>query len=388
MRFSYSPGPPAIFGAGRVAETAKQLGRLTGGPAPVLLMADPGVVAAGLAERVREPLGAAGFTVELFDGFTSDPKAAAIDQAAARARQVQAKAVIGLGGGSAMDAAKLTAAAAMADLPAADYQLGRNPLPKAALIKIAIPTTAGTGAEATRTSVFSLDDGTKVWAWGDPLRTDFAVLDPELTAGLPQGLTAATGIDALVHAIEAATLKRTNPVIEAPALRAIALVRRHLKRAVAAPDDMAARAGMQLAAYLAGTAIDGLGTGVAHAIGHAMGTLSGIHHGRAVGLALNAALAWNMAPAPDRFALVAAAFGLGSDIAALPDAYGSFLAEVGLDTSLKAEGLGPADADRLAQVIAAPENKAMIDANGRAVAAGDARILAEAVLAGTPAPAA
>ena len=165
--------------------------------------------------------------------------------------------MVGLGGGSALDIAKLAAAIAPADEAAEHYALAANPLPLGGLPRILIPTTAGTGSEVTRTSVITSADGRKLWAWGDALRADLAILDPTLTTGLPAMLTAATGIDALVHAIEACTVRRGNPLADAYGLHAIRLIAGGaLRRALADPDDLDARGEMMIAAALAGIAFD------------------------------------------------------------------------------------------------------------------------------------
>jgi alcohol dehydrogenase class IV len=250
-----------------------------------------------------------------------------------------------------------------------------------------VPTTAGTGSETTRVSVFTNGRGEKVWGWGDELRADLALLDPRLTVGLPAHLTAATGVDALVHAIEACTIRRANPMNDAICLQAIRLVAQNLKRAVEAPDDLAARGAMQIAAAAAGIGIDNAGTGIAHALGHALGAIGHVHHGRAVGLSLRAALALNAEAAPERHAAVAVAFGVPGEgrpaaaIAAdLAAAFDKFLRAVGLPISLEGDGLGAKDAKRLVSVTLAEENKPMRDANCRAYAPAELERLATELL--------
>lgn len=386
--FSFGPTTRVAFGAGRVARLGKDLAGLIDAGAPVLLVADPGVAKAGLASKVEAAIAGAGYKVGVFTDVRSDPLAAQVDGAAEAARRAGAAAVVALGGGSTLDTAKFAAAIAGDDKPADHYALAQNPLPKQRLAKICLPTTAGTGSETTRVSVFTNARDEKVWAWGDQLKADLALLDPTLTVGLPPLLTAATGVDALVHAIEAATIRRANVMNDAICLQAIRLVVRHLKRAVEAPDDLEARGGMQIAAALAGIAIDNSGTGIAHAMGHALGAIGHVHHGRAVGLCLRAALDWNAEAAPERHALVAAAMGVpaegrgAADVARdLPAAYDAFLRDVGLPIALGPDGLSPADAARLAEVTMAPENKAMRDANIREINPDDARRIAGKVLA-------
>jgi alcohol dehydrogenase class IV len=383
--FSIMPSPRIVFGENSVDELPRSAASLIGTRGAVLLVADPGIPA--LADRVARALEAAGARVARYDDIRSDPMARQVDGAAEAARRHKASCVVGIGGGSALDTAKFAAAIAPAPQPAEHYALAANPLPDAPLAKICIPTTAGTGSEATRVSVFSTREGVKVWAWGEALRPDLAVLDPTLTVGLPPHLTAATGVDALVHAIEACTIRRANLLNDGFCYHAIRLIVRNLRRAIDKPDDLNARGGVQIAATAAGIGIDNSGTGIAHAIGHALGTVGRVHHGRAVGLALRAAIGWNAEVAPARFAAVAGAMGVPTsqrrttEVAAeLAGQYDRFLREVGLDISLRKDGLGPDDVERLVETTQAPENKPMREANCRASTVADLRRICTEIL--------
>jgi alcohol dehydrogenase class IV len=383
--FTMSPNPTIASGVDRVEQIAGDVAHLAGEGAQVLFVADPGLGA--LIERVAGLLKAGGSRVELFTDIRSDPLAAQIDTAAERARSSAAKVVVALGGGSSLDSAKLAAACAAAKQPASHYKLAQNPLPERPLPIICLPTTAGTGSEATRVSVYTLESGEKVWAWGDALRPSLSILDPKLTVGLRPHLTAATGVDALVHAIEATTIRRANVMNDGVCLQAIRLVVKHLPRAVAQGDDLEARQAMQIAACLAGQAIDNSGTGIAHAIGHALGAIGHVHHGRAVGLSLRAALAWNAEAGVERHAQVAQAMGVPSEGRAAKDVakdlapvFDKFLRDVRLNISLADEGLTAADAERLATTTMAPENKAMRDSNIREISLDDARHFAKVIL--------
>jgi alcohol dehydrogenase len=383
--FSMAPNTRVVFGAGRSDKLGDDVKAQAGEGAAVLLVADPAL--GKIAEAVEATLKKAGCKVGLYTDVRSDPLGSQVDNAAAKARALGAVVVVGVGGGSTLDVAKFAAAIAPADTPADYYELAKNPLPARGLKKICLPTTAGTGSETTRVSVFTNAKNEKVWAWGDELRADLAVLDPKLTVGLPPHLTAATGVDALVHAIEACTIRRANPLNDAIGLHAIRLVVANLKRAVEAPDDLAARGAMQIAAAAGGMAIDNAGTGVGHAMGHALGAIGHVHHGRAVGLCLRAALAWNAEAGPARHAAVAAAMGVPTDgrseaavIADLEPAYDRFLRSVGLTISLGNDGLSVSDAPRLADATMAVENKAMRDSNIREIKPADALRLAELVL--------
>lgn len=383
--FTMSPNPTIACGVDRVQRIAEDVARLAGEGAPVLLVADPGL--GQIVEHVESLLKAGGSRVSLFIDIRSDPLAQQIDAAAEHARSAGARIVVALGGGSTLDSAKLAAACAVSGRPAAHYKLAQNPLPPDPLPTICLPTTAGTGSEATRVSVYTLESGEKVWAWGDALRPGLSILDPKLTVGLPPHLTAATGIDALVHAIEAMTIRRANLMNDGVCLQAIRLVTRYLPRAVAQGDDLAARQAMQIAACLAGQGIDNSGTGIAHAIGHALGAIGHIHHGRAVGLALRAAIGWNAEVDVERHAEVAQAMGVpgegraAKDIASdLAPAFDRFLRQVRLTISLADDGLTAADAERLATTTMAPENKAMRDSNIREITLEDARRFAKVIL--------
>jgi alcohol dehydrogenase len=211
----------------------------------------------------------------------------------------------------------------------------------------------------------------KIWLWGEEIKADVVVLDPVLTTGLPAHLTAATGVDALVHAIEAATNVNANPANNLYCHEAIRLVAKHLRRAVEVPGDIAARGGVQWAATLAGIAIDNSGTAIAHNIGHALASLRPIHHGRVVGLALRATLPWNIEEEDSCYAEVAAALGEPAKAARLPGAVDRLIRDVGIKVSLSGEGYDGITAEQLAAQMARPENSAMRRSNRRPVLDSD-----------------
>jgi alcohol dehydrogenase class IV len=255
-------------------------------------------------------------------------------------------------------------------------------LPKARLLKVCVPTTSGTGSETTRTSIVTDAAGNKVWLWGDELKADEVVLDPALTTGLPAPLTAATGIDALVHAIEASTNRSAFAANDVFCHEAIRLVSRWLLRALEQPGDLAAREGLQRAAALAGIGIDNAGTAVAHNIGHALASLRPLHHGRAVGVAMLATLPWNAALDPHgRWAAVAAAMGQAPEAGAVPRAFERLLRAAGVTVSLADDGFADVPAEALAAQMARPENAAMRRSNAREVLDEDLLAFARAVLA-------
>ena len=325
-----------------------------------------------------------GYGVIVWDDIQSDPTMAQADAAAALARRERVAGVVAIGGGSAMDVGKTIAAVAPADQPVSHYALCAHPFPAGTLLSVCLPTTSGTGSEATRTAVLAAPDHSKVWLWGDELKPSQIVLDPALTVGLPSSLTAATGIDALVHAIEASTNANANVANDLYCHEAIRLVIGNLMRAIEAPADLAARAGMQRAATLAGIGIDNCGTAIAHNIGHALASLRPVHHGRAVGLALRATLAWNVADdSGGRFAAVAAAMGEPADAARVPAAFERLLRQSGIKVSLAGEGYDAILPKDLALQMARPENEAMRRSNRRLVADADLLTFAHEMLAAT-----
>jgi alcohol dehydrogenase class IV len=289
---------------------------------------------------------------------SDEPTVASVDATAEAARRLDAPLVVGVGGGSALDTAKQAAVVLADGTGIAHYLLGQQPITVRRPI-VAIPTTSGTGAEITRTCVLAGDDGRKLWTWGDALLPDVVVLDPEATASVPPAITAMTGLDAFVHALEAVTGQRRTERPAAPALAALGLVVEHLPRAVADGSDLGARAGMQEAAFLAGTAIDGCGTGLAHSIGHALGTLHHVPHGAAVAIGMEAALEWEVDGMGAPFAPVAGA--LGVRVADVPDAYRRLWSASHLPGAVTALPDADLDPHAIADAMVAEENRPMYD---------------------------
>ncbi len=357
--FSFTAPVPLAFGDNRLTRLGRDVGRLAGDGAEVLLVVDPVHTGNGLAERAACALDEVGHGCSVFSDIASDPAAETVDAISEQARSRRAACIVAMGGGSTLDAAKLASCLAPDGRDAVTFALGGTPVPAGGLPKIAVPTTAGTGSEVTRTSVFSTGER-KLWAWGESLRFDLALLDPLLTVTLPAPLTAATGIDAMVHAIESATCRRRNPVSSAMALGAIRTLRAWLPEAVRNPACSEARGHVQIAAALAGIAFDVTGVAVAHAIGHALGHHAGLHHGRAVGLALAATMEHSAEAAADAYSAVAAALGGPEGAAALqaPSLYRRFLADSGFDLAL--EGLGERDVRAITSLCFEPENLVML----------------------------
>ncbi|PZF77836.1 iron-containing alcohol dehydrogenase [Aestuariivirga litoralis] len=371
--FTLSFVPEIRFGAGRLGDIAPLAEAKAGKGAAVLLVADPALKELGITAQAVDILARAGHATEVYDGFTGEPSVADIDAAATQARRHDAKAVIGLGGGSALDTAKLVACCAVSGQPAAAYALRATPLPKNRLALIAVPTTAGTGSEVTRVSVYADANKVKVWAWGEELKPDVAILDPELSVALPAAVTAGSGLDALVHAIEAATNKQANPGNDLYCLKAISLIAANLERAVTHPADLAARGAMLLAACYGGIGIDNCGTALAHNISHAVANLAPIAHGRATGLAMLATMDWVAEGNRPGFARVSEAMGTN-------DAVAGFDRLVRASGVAVSPGLSGITAEALARHMAAPANAPMRKSTLRYPTDGDLVMLAERFL--------
>ena len=236
-RYELAPVPHIVAGQGS-REALGELAALLAGPkGKALLVADPGLEATGMIDEIRAVLGKTLGAVEVFSAFYGDPTIAQTDAAASLARESGARVIVALGGGSALDLGKAVAVIAGESGSAIEYELGKRDFPRERLPVICVPTTSGTGSETTRTSILTRADGAKTWLWGNAMRAAEVVLDPELTIALPQALTAGTGVDALVHAVEAATNRNANAANNLYAHAAIGLAARHLERAVSHPKD-------------------------------------------------------------------------------------------------------------------------------------------------------
>ena len=307
--FNFLPVPTDIhFGCGMLGTLADRIKSLGGTKA--FLVTDPGVRAAGILDKVTGILerGAIGFTV--CDRVKPDSGSGLIDETAAELKSSQCDVVVGIGGGSSLDTAKAVAALATNPGSALDYtglhKVRTRPLPN-----IAIPTTAGTGSEVTLWSVFTDDArGVKVAIGSILIYPTVALCDPELTLSLPPLLTAATGMDALAHAVECYTNNNCQPISGSLALQAIELIGRHLRSAVLNGRSLEARYGIMLAATMAGIAMNPTRLGLAHALAMPLGSWDlRVPHGIVLAVTLPAVMEFNYLAEPDRYADVARALG-------------------------------------------------------------------------------
>ena len=256
------------------------------GHTDILVVTDKALKELGLAERALAPMADAGVNLHWYAGVDPDPTFAHVMEGAEVLRSAGCTAIVAVGGGSSMDAAKIIACTRTSD-ESPDKWVGLNKVPDDVLPIYAIPTTSGTGSEATMGAVIKdPEEQLKHIIVGEDLLPQAVALDPDLLLGLPAPVTAATGIDALTHGIEAYICIWDRGTRKENGRLAIQGVFRWLERAVKHPEDLEARQGMAVAAYHAGIAINQVGVGNVHAIAHQLGARYGIPHGQANALAL------------------------------------------------------------------------------------------------------
>ncbi|MGD8466652.1 MAG: iron-containing alcohol dehydrogenase [Anaerolineae bacterium] len=284
----------------------------------VLLLSDAGLAAIGLVDQLTTQLRTGGWQVAVFTEVQSNPTVRDVEGALALAKEIQAQALVALGGGSVIDVGKATGLLMTHGGRYAEYQWGDRPITQPILPLIAVPTTAGTGSEMTKVTVIE-DEEThfKRGVLSPYLFAHAAVLDPALTLSLPPHLTAATGVDVVGHAIEAYVGRRANPITDALALEAVRRAWQHLSRATQRGDDLAARQEMMLASTLAGLAFDQSGLGIIHSLAGPVAGRYGLHHGLCIGLLLPHGLAYNLPVLPDAPAQGAGETGLDKRTALL-----------------------------------------------------------------------
>lgn len=342
-----------------------------------LIVTDSGVAEAGIVDDVTTALEPIAYDV--FDAVSPDPDLAVFEDAIEAAERTDPDLVVGVGGGSAMDVAKTTSVVAEHGGNVLDYVApptgGGEPIPGPGIPTVAIATTAGTGAETSPVSVISLpDDDLKVGISSRHQRPNVALVDPALTASLPPGPTAASGIDALSHAVEAYVTReyhaktapghRTDrpdydgrsPVTDLFAVDAIERIGNHLRAAVDNGENLEARKNMSLASLMAGIAFTNAGLGATHAIAMAAGAIMHTPHGVTIAHTLPAVIRYNASSAPERYAEIATL--LGEDITGLSQdeaaeaaatAVEKLAADVGITGGLSSLGVTDSDVSHLAE---------------------------------------
>jgi alcohol dehydrogenase class IV len=349
--FTFNPGPRLISDDGAAERLADVMP-----DGACLFVTDRDVFGLGLTDACRTALEGSDREIVLYDAVEADPSKETLLAAVELGRRHDVTHVIGFGGGSPMDVAKLAA-----------YLLGSGDnLDKVWGVEVArgrrlplalVPTTAGTGSEATPISVITCEGGTKLAVNARPLIADYAVLDASLTLGLPAHVTAATGIDAIVHAVEAYTSARLkNPLSDALAREALRLLANNLLKAIEEPGNIEARSSMLLGAHLAGLAFSNAPVAGVHALAYPLGGLHHLPHGLSNALMLRVVLQHNSEAARELYAELAPILapdceGLGSQArcATLIDRLDGLVAASGLKPRLRDHGIGEGDIPILAR---------------------------------------
>ncbi len=316
--FSYELPTKIEFGVGvseRVAERVEECGG-----SRILLVVDPGVLDAGVADKIVDTLKNASMPYVLFSNIEPEPEARSIVDGLELARSEGCDAVVGVGGGSALDSAKAMAVMLNNEGHIRDY-VGQNLVPNPGVPMVALPTTAGTGSEVTIWSVISEKEEKAKYGVGSPYMTaTVAMCDPELTLTLPPHLTASTGIDALAHALESYVNKTTQPISEALSIRAMELIAKSLRTAVAVGENLQARSDMLAASLAAAMAMNPTRLGLAHALVMPIGANYKIPHSVGVAILLPEVMHYNLIGNLDKFVTIARIFGENTEGLSLRDA--------------------------------------------------------------------
>jgi alcohol dehydrogenase len=318
--FEFRTVPALVVEFGVARRLGQVLRERFAAPTRVCVVTDGFLHRSGLLAPALQDLAAHGWQVTVIDDVVADPPEHVVLEAAARARQSGAELVVGLGGGSSMDVAKLIAVLAPQDTQPLAQMYGVNRVCVARLPLVQMPTTAGTGSEVTAVSIVTVGETAKMGVVAPQLIADLAILDAELTLGLPAPVTAATGIDAMVHAIEAYTSARLkNPVSDLLALKALDLLAKNLVAAWSDGSDRAAREAMLLGATFAGQAFANAPVAAVHALAYPVGAIYHVPHGLSNAIVLPHVMRYNATVAGPQYAEIARVI--------LPDAGGSVEAQ-------------------------------------------------------------
>ncbi len=296
-----------LFGIDAVKGVAAEVKQLGG--KKVLIVTDPGLIEAGLVEAIKDPLDSEGIAFSLYDQVEPEPPSRIVDQCTQYLKDENCDLIVGVGGGSSLDVAKGTSVMATNEGNILDYS-GIDVVPKRGLPKILIPTTAGTGSEVTRVLVVT-DEATNIKKaiYSNHVLSDVAIVDPMMTLSMPPKVTADTGIDALVHAIETYVSVNATPFSDILAIEGITLIAENVTKAFAKGENVEARYHMSLAATISGLAFGSGGLGAVHALSNPLGIVYHLPHGRTNAIMLPHVMAYNLIGNPTKFTWIAEAMG-------------------------------------------------------------------------------
>lgn len=332
------------------------------GVSRLFVLTDPFIHKAGLLDGLLAAFAEKEVEVTLYSDFSGEPKLSKMEEIVALAKDTDCQGVMGVGGGSALDMAKILSITLAGDRPADDYWMMAHDLPAQSLPSIMVPTTAGTGSESCSTNIISDAHGHKGWVWGAQTKPDLILLDPVLSVSLPAHLTGWCGMDAIVHAFEASTNKYSHISAMSYGHQALKLAIEALPKVMKDGSDLNARTQMLLASTWAGAAIDQVGCAVAHHISHAMAGVGPIHHGRATAIGFEVTLGWLCSDdlpedGVDKYNRLARHLGL-SDYHDLPVFFTRFMDDCGIDRSLPPH-FKEFDKDKLTEQLLADHTQSM-----------------------------
>ena len=307
--FSIKTPREIIFGCGCHEQLGEVLGRF--GVEGVVLVTDPGLVKAGVCETVCGQLATLDMEYRVFDNMRPDPNIESVDDCLAVIKSIDARLVVGLGGGSALDVAKCAAAVAVNGGNIAEY-VGIDKLPQRGLPTILMPTTAGTGSEVSPVAILTdrKEQNMKLGIVSANIYCDIAMIDPMLTITCPPDVTAASGMDALTHALEIYTNKHAVAFTDTLMCEAILLAMNNLRQCVSNGRNQAAREGMALASLYAGMGLGPVNTAAVHALAYPLGGMFDVPHGLANSILLPYVLEFNRPVCADKLASLAEKLGI------------------------------------------------------------------------------
>ncbi len=333
-----------IFGRGVLSELGNEISYL--GKTRALVVSDPGVTRVGITGRLVTLLTDVGVQVEVFDRVEAEPRIEVAEECLSVARRLRSDLVVGIGGGSSLDVAKVAAGLFNSPGGVRDY-LGVNLIRREGLPLIAIPTTAGTGSETTGIAILTdAEAGVKQGIVSTSLFPHLAIVDPELTVSLPPAVTAYTGIDALIHAVEAYLSVNASSISDALALQAINLISSSIRECYTNGSNISARGKMAEGSLLAGMAFANAGVGAVHAFSYPLGARYHLAHGLSNALMFIPVLSFNLDSVPDRMRQIGEVMGLRLDGAtekeageATIKAIATLLSDLGIPANLKEAGV-------------------------------------------------
>ena len=376
------PLPRIVFGVASSADIAKHMG--IAGKGDVLIVTDKGIVQAGIVATIAKSLEAAGISVQIFDGVEPNPTDKNVDDGVDVLNAMNGAIVLAVGGGSSMDAAKAIALIGPNGGAVQDYGYGCKP-EKPGRPVVAVPTTAGTGSETNLVSVITdTKAGRKLYVAHPSVQPVVAILDPNLTLGLPQYPTATCGFDVLTHAIEAFTSRAANPYADGVAIEAVRMAWKNLPLVHDDGSNLEARSQMLLASAMAAIAFNVVGLGAAHSTGHPISARFHAAHGQTLATMLPLVMRFNMEARAAKYAQIAEAIGVADsgrpdeeNARAAVDAIEELTVSIGLKKSLR--DMGAVESD-IAQLVEDALMDLTLRSNPKKMSPEDATSLFEAAL--------